>query len=312
MKITILDDIYLEYDKNWLKSLGEVEYFTRLEKEFADSEEEIVKRIGDSEIVVSCHVALSKFVIDSCQNLKYITTSSTGVDHIDVEAAKAKGILVSNIPSYGTMSVAQQTVALLLEVVNRVSCYNEHVRNNLWKDGLDFCVVKENLIELDGKVAGIIGYGEIGKATAKILSSLGMKIITYDASDSKDKLENLLALSDVISLHCPLTSSNKYMINKASISMMKDNVILINTARGALVNSDDLYDALKSRKIYFAAFDVIDNEPVGNDHKLLTLENFILTPHVAWATKEARDRVVLHVCKNIESYINNNPINLIK
>ncbi|MFV0425192.1 MAG: NAD(P)-dependent oxidoreductase [Bacilli bacterium] len=312
MKITILDDIYLNYDKARLAKLGEVKYFTRLEKNLHGNDAELIKRIDDSDIVVSCHVALNKNVIESCSNLKYIITSSTGVDNIDVEAANKNGILVSNIPNYGTSSVAQATVALLLEVVNRVANYNEYVRSDMWNNGLDWSVVKEDLIELDNKTAGIIGYGEIGKATAKILESLGMSLITYDVNDDTSKLDKLLAESDVISLHCPLTKDNKYMINRSSIDKMKDGVILINTSRGSLVNSDDLYEALKNGKIYFAAFDVVDGEPIGKTHPLLSLPNFILTPHVAWATKEARKRIVDLVSNNIECYINEKPINLIK
>ncbi len=312
MKITILDDVFLDYDKKWLEKLGEVDYYTRLEKEFKSNDDEIIKRIADSEIVVSCKVKMTRKVIESCSNLKYITTSSTGVDHVDVAAARDNGVLVSNIPSYSTMSVAQATASLLLEVVNKVSCYNMYVKNNVWKSGEDFCVVREDLIELDGKTAGIIGYGEIGKATAKILTSLGMNIITYDVNDSKQRLEELYATSDVITLHCPITEDNYHMINQDSIEKMKDGVILLNTSRGPLVNSDDLYEALVSNKVYFAAFDVIDGEPVGTENKLLQLDNFILTPHIAWATKESRERAVEKVCKNIESYLNKEPINIIK
>lgn len=312
MKITILDDIYLNYDKARLAKLGEVKYFTRLEKNLHGNDAELIKRIDDSDIIVSGNVTLNKNVIESCSNLKYIITSSTGVDNIDVEAANKNGILVSNIPNYGTSSVAQATVALLLEVVNRVANYNEYVRSDMWNNGLDWSVVKEDLIELDNKTAGIIGYGEIGKATAKILESLGMSLITYDVNDDTSKLDKLLAESDVISLHCPLTKDNKYMINRSSIDKMKDGVILINTSRGSLVNSDDLYEALKSGKIYFAAFDVVDGEPIEKTHPLLSLPNFILTPHVAWATKEARKRIVDLVSNNIECYIDEKPINLIK
>ncbi len=311
MKITILDNIYLNYDDERLANLGDVKYYTRLEKEFIGNDQELVERIADSEVIVSCHVTINRTVIEKCKNLKYITTSSTGVDNIDLDAAKEYGVIVSNIPNYGTMSVAQSSVALLLEITNKISEYNNLVHQNKWKECPDWCLVNEDLIELDGKTAGIIGYGQIGRATGNILKSFGMNIITYDISDGEEKLDYLLANSDVISLHCPLTASNKYIINKDSIAKMKDKVILINTSRGALVNSDDLYEALLSKKIYFAGFDVIDGEPVGKEHKLLTLPNFILTPHIAWATKESRLRVVDLVCKNIESYIENKPINTV-
>ncbi len=312
MKITILDDIYLNYDKNEFSKFGEINYFTRYEKEFLDNDEELIKRIGTSEIIVTCHVSLSKTVIESCSNLRYIIAASTGINHIDVEAAKEKGILVSNIPTYGTMSVAQATVALLLEIVNRISCYDKLVKEGVWKNSEDWCVVNEDLIELDNKVAGIIGYGAIGSSVSKMLKAFGMEIITYDVDDGEDKLHYLLRNSDVISLHCPLTPDSKYLINKDTISMMKDGVILLNTSRGSLVNNNDLYYALKSSKIYFAGFDVVDNEPIGKDDKLLELNNIVVTPHVAWATIEARRRIVDLVYKNIESYINNKPINLIK
>lgn len=312
MKITILDDVYLNYNKEQLSKFGEVKYYTRYEKEFLNSDEELIKRIGDSEVIVTCHVSLNKNVINACTNLKYIIAASTGVNHIDINAAKSKGILISNIPTYGTMSVAQATVALLLEVVNRVSSYDKIVRDDTWESGPDWCVVNEDLIELDKKQVGIIGYGAIGKEVAKMFEAFGMNVITYDVSDGEDRLNYLLENSQVISLHCPLTKESKHMINSQAIAKMKDGVILLNTSRGSLVNSDDLYDALKSHKIYFAAFDVVDNEPIGKDHKLLELNNFIITPHIAWATIEARNRIVDLVYKNLEGYVNNEPINLIK
>lgn len=312
MKITILDDIYLNYDKKRLALLGEVVYYNRLEKEYRNDEKELIKRIGNSEIIVTSSVPITENIIKSCPNLKYITTCSTGVDLIDVAYASKNGVIVSNIPSYSTMSVAQATVALLMEVVNRVSKYNSYVRQGLWEDGPDWCYIDDKIIELNNKTALIVGYGSIGQATAKIFESLGLNVLKYDINDNSDKLDEYLRQSDVVSLHCPLTQNNKHMINAKLINEMKDGVILLNTSRGALVNTDDLYNALRSGKIYFAAFDVIDKEPVGKNHKLLELDNFILTPHVAWASIEARKRAVEAVCVNIESYINGNAINTIE
>lgn len=312
MKITILDDIYLNYDKNKLALLGDVVYYTRLEKEFLKDDQELINRIGNSEIIVTSSIPISRAIIEACPNLKYITTSSTGVDIIDLECAREHGVIVSNIPSYATMSVAQATVALLLNVTNHIHKYNEYVKQGLWDKCPDWCYVDDKIIELNNKNVLIIGYGAIGKSTAKMFESLGMNILTYDTGDSVDKLEEYLSLSDVVSLHCPLTTDSKYIINSKTISYMKDGVILLNTSRGGLVNTDDLYDALQSNKISFAAFDVIDQEPVGSEHKLLKLDNFILTPHVAWASVEARKRVVEAVVVNIESYINGKAINTIE
>ncbi|MFV0498861.1 MAG: NAD(P)-dependent oxidoreductase [Bacilli bacterium] len=312
MKIVILDDFFVDYDIEYLSQFGTVKSYPRLEKEYQGNDEELINRIGNSEIVVTCHVKLNKQVISKCSNLKYIVVAAVGVNHIDIDYANKMGIKVSNIPNYGSKSVAQASVALLLQVVNRVSLYHSYVKNDKWINSKDYCIINNDLIELDGKIAGIIGYGMIGKACGEMLRGFGMELITYDIDDDETVLNHLLATSDVISMHCPLTKENKYMINKDRINKMKDGVIIINTSRGSLINSDDLYDGLKSGKIYFAGCDVVDQEPIGSSHKLLSLPNFILTPHMAWGTREARKRVAELVALNIEHFIKDKPINLIK
>lgn len=310
MEITIIDNSYFEFDLNKFNKLGNTTYYSCEQYDF-NSEEVLGDLLKNTNILVTCDVDISSALISKLDNLKLIATSATGYDDIDINLAKEKGIKVCNLPNYGTMSVAQAAIALLLQVTNKINYYQDIVKDNNWEEAMRITTTNNDLIELDNKTVGIIGYGAIGQATTKMYLSLGLKPLIYDPSQNKNTLDEVLSASDIISLHCPLTKDNFNIINKESISKMKDNVIIINTARGKLINSDDLYDALLSKKVAFAALDVVDSEPIDNTHKLLTLSNCIITPHIAWATIEARTRIVEMLYENIEAFLNNIDLNVV-
>ena len=257
--------------------------------------------------------------MDTCPNLKAISMLATGYNVIDTGAATEKGITVMNIPTYGTQIVGQYAVGLLLEICSHYGHHAEAVKEGRWEHCDDWCFWDYPLIELYGKTAGIIGLGRIGQATAKILGSLNMKVLAYDAHQSAEgqrlaeyvSLDELYARSDVIFLHCPLFPETEKMINAASIAKMKDGVILINNSRGQLVDEQDLADALNSGKVYAAGLDVLSTEPVLGDNPLLSAKNAIITPHISWAAKEARQRIMDTVADNIRSFIDGSPINVV-
>ncbi len=311
MEITIFNYAYFNFNLKQFQKLGKVNYYDRENCKFID-DDTIITLAKTSNIIITCGVRINKYVMKSCPDLKFITVSSTGYNDIDINYAKEHNILVANLPSYGSMSVAQSAVSLLLAITNQVTKYDKFVHDSAWRKGLKHTVKYNDLIELNNKTIGIIGYGNIGKSSSKIFSALGLKIIIHDKNYKNSvSLVELFQRSDIISLHCPLTESNKYMINNQSIEMMKDGVIIINTARGALIDNDALYKNLKSGKIYYAALDVVDGEPIENNHPLLTLENLIITPHIAWATREARTRIVEMLYDNVEAFCNDNAINII-
>ena len=319
MKIVILDG-YTENpgDLSWegLRELGEVVVYDRTS--YTDSPL-IAERIGDAEVAVINKTPISKATIDACPNLKCIAGLATGYNVGDYTYAKEKGIIVQNVPTYGTQIVGQYAVGLLLEICSHYGYHSDTVKEGKWENNIDWCYWDHPMIELYGKTAGIIGLGRIGRATAKILNALEMKVLAYDAFESEEgskvaeyvPLDELFARSDVIFLHCPLFPSTEGIINKENIAKMKDGVILINNSRGQLVVEQDLADALNSGKVYAAGLDVVSTEPIRPDNPLKTAKNTIITPHISWAAQAARQRIMDITVDNIRSYAEGKPVNVV-
>jgi len=319
MKIVILDG-YTENpgDLSWdsLKSLGELTVYDRTS---LTDVREAIARIGDAESVITNKTPLTREVLDACPAIKYIGVLATGYNVVDVEAAKAKGILVCNIPAYGTEAVAQFAIALLLEICHHVAHHSDAVHSGRWESCPDFCFWDYPLIELAGKTMGIIGFGRIGQATGSIAKALGMKVIAYDehVTDSGREIAEYLDLdalysrSDVISLHCPLFPSTQGIINRDSIARMKDGIILLNNSRGPLIVEQDLADALNSGKVYAAGLDVASSEPIAGDNPLLKAKNCLITPHISWASKESRQRLMDIAVGNLRAYMEGAPVNVV-
>lgn len=319
MKIVVLDG-YTENpgDISWgpLEKLGEVTVYDRTSYEESPL---IAERLGDADIAVINKTPISKATIDKCPNLKGIAVLATGYNVVDYDYAKEKGIPVMNVPVYGTDNVSQFAVSLLLEVCSHIGAHSESVHAGEWASNADWCYWHYPMIEVSGKTAGIIGLGRIGVHTAKILKAMNVNVIAYDAFQSEAgkavaeyvELDELLAKSDFIFLHCPLFPSTQGIINKENIAKMKDGVILINNSRGPLVVEQDLYDALESGKVAAAAVDVVSTEPIKADNVLLKAKNCIITPHISWATKEARERIMQTTADNVESVIKGAPQNVV-
>ncbi len=317
MKIVVLDGYTLNPgDISWagFEKLGE---FVCHDRTPAD---QTVARIGDADVAITNKTLIGKDVIDACPNLKYVGVLATGYNVVDTAAAKAKNVVVTNIPTYGTSSVAQYVFALLLEVCHHVGHHAQSVRDGRWTKSIDFCYWDFPLIELYGKTLGIIGFGRIGQAVSRIAVALGMKVLAHDEYQNKDletadikyaSLDDVLAKSDVISLHAPLFDSTKGMINSGSIAKMKDGVIIINTSRGPLVVEQDIADALESGKVYAYGSDVASVEPIPADSPLIKAKNCILTPHIAWAPKEARTRLMDIAVDNLAAFIKGSPVNVV-
>ncbi|MBQ8556713.1 MAG: D-2-hydroxyacid dehydrogenase [Clostridia bacterium] len=309
MKIVVLDG-YVENpgDLSWdpLASLGEltVHEYT--------APEDILPRIGDAPILLTNKTPITAATMDACPQLKYIGVLATGFNVIDVAAAKARGIVVANVPSYGTQAVAQFVMAQLLEICHRIGHHNTAVQQGRWTACRDFAFWDYPLMELAGKTIGIVGYGRIGQATAELARAFGMKVLAYSRHGRGEPyvtLEELYEKSDIVSLHCPLTPDNAGMIDRHAIAKMKDGVILLNTARGGLINEADLREALLSGKVYAAASDVVSTEPIKADNPLLGLDNMIITPHIAWASHEARQRLMDTAIDNVRQFIAGMPVN---
>ena len=315
-KIVVLDG-YTENpgDLSWggFEALGDFKVYDRT------PEDKIVERIGDADIVYTNKTHISALTLDKCLNIKFIGILATGYNVVDIAAAKQKGILVANIPTYGTAAVSQMTFALLLEICHHVAHHSDRVKDGEWGRRGDFCFWDYPLIELAGKTIGVVGFGRIGQGVAKIAESFGLKVLAYDSNIIPQvakqyeyvPLEDLYARSDIITLHCPLFDSTKGMINKSSIAGMKDGVIIINTSRGQLIVQQDLADALKSGKVYAAGLDVVDKEPIGDDNPLLPLENCIITPHISWAPKESRQRLMDIAVENLRAFLDGKPVNIV-
>ena len=302
MKIVNLDayTIHLN-DLNWneLAQLGDLVTYDRV------APEDVIPAIENADAVFTSKVKLTKEVIEACPNLKFIGVTATGYDNIDLDAAKARGIAVCNVPAYSTESVAQHTFALILEITNHVGHYTELVHEHQWEKSLDFTFIDRPLTQLSGRSLGIIGYGSIGKRVARIAEAFGMTVHVY----SKDP--DAAVQSDILTLHCPATADNRGFINKDFISKMKDGAILINTARGALLNEDDVADALKRGKLAAVAVDVVNGEPPRKGHPFIGLENLYITPHIAWSTKEARAVITKTSAANLKSFLTGGDLNRI-
>ncbi len=322
MRIVVLDGYTLNPgDLSWdgLESFGDLTVYDRTSYDL-EGKELIIERGKDADIIFTNKTPLNREIIDKMPNLKFIGVLATGYNVVDVEYAKEKGIAVTNIPTYGTRSVAQMTFALLLEMCHHAGAHSDAVFNGEWSANPDWCFWKYPLVELAGKTIGIIGYGRIGQNVGEIAKAFGMKVLAtasrprYELESEAMKyveLDELLFNSDVISLHCPLLESTQGMINKETISKMKDGVMIINTSRGPLIVEEDLANALNEGKVAGAALDVVSTEPIEEDNPLLRAKNCILTPHISWAPKESRKRLMDIAVKNLESFLNGHPINAV-
>lgn len=317
MKIVVLDGYTLNPgDLSWdgLKALGEVTVYDRTEPK------DITSRIGDAKIVFTNKTPITRDVLEACPSIEWIGVLATGYNVVDVDSAKEKGVPVCNIPTYGTTAVAQYVFALLLELCHHVGEHEQTVKAGDWASCQDFCYWNYPLVELADKTMGIIGLGRIGRNTAKIANAFGMKVLAFDEHKIDGietemlkyaELDELLANSDVISLHCPLFESTKGIINKNTIAKMKNGVMIINTSRGPLIVEEDLRDALNSGKVGGAASDVVSTEPINMDNPLLQAKNMMITPHIAWAPKESRARLMDIAVNNLVEYLKGNPVNVV-
>ncbi len=320
VKIVVLDG-YTENpgDLSWegLKELGDLTVYDRTAYVEAPV---IAERIADADIAVINKTPISKQTIDSCPNLKAVAVLATGYNVVDYEYAKEKGILVLNVPTYGTQIVGQYAVGLLLEICSHFAAHDAAVKEGRWENNVDWCFWDYPMIELYGKTAGIIGFGRIGQATGKILKAMNMRVLANDKFESESgkaiadeyvDRDTLLAESDVIFLHCPLFPDTEGIICKENIDKMKDGVIIINNSRGQLVVEQDLTDALNSGKVYAAGLDVVSTEPIKGDNPLLAAKNCLITPHISWAAQAARQRIMDITVENIKAFLDGQPINVV-
>ena len=303
-----------ELDWSPLQALGETVFYAHTEPE------EAAARIGDAEIVLLNKTVLTAETLRQCKNLKLISVIATGYNTVDVDCCRELGITVCNVPSYGSEAISQNAIALLLELTNRVAHHDAEVRKGRSGGPGDWCFWDYSVMELEGKTAGIIGLGRIGRITARILRAFGMKILAHDMyqdpaweneSCRYTDLDTLYAQSDVIFLHCPLFAENRHMICRASIEKMKDGVLLINNSRGGLVVDHDLADALNSGKIAGAGLDAIETEPIAMDNPLLSAKNCVITPHISWAALECRRRLQQTAIENVRAYLAGACINVV-
>lgn len=319
MKIVVLDGYTVNPgDLNWdaLAALGELTVYDRTS---LTDEAEIICRIGDAQIVCTNKTPITRSVIEACPNVEYIGVLATGYNVVDYAFARERGIPVTNVPGYGTAAVGQFTIGLLLEICHHIGHHNDSVHRGDWTNCPDFCYWHYPLIELSGKTLGIIGFGKIGQATARIAKAMGMRILATGSRPTEEgralaeyvDMDTLLAQSDVISLHCPLFPETKGIINAGTISKMKDGVIILNTGRGPLIEVQDLYEALESGKVAAAAMDVMTSEPVQADNILLKAKNCIITPHIAWASKECRQRIMDTTVVSLKAYLAGSPVNVV-
>ena len=316
MKIVVLDGQGVNPgDISWnrIEELGELIVYPRT------APEEVLQHVGNAEIALTNKTVFDADIIAQLKNTKYIGVLATGYNVVDTKAARERGIVVTNIPAYSTDSVAQMVFAHLLNVSNHVDHYAEETRNGVWSRCLDFCYWNTPLFELAGKTLGIVGLGHIGMKVAQIAQAFGMNVLAYTSKSPdqlpewirKTTLDGLLGASDVVSLHCPLTDTTRELMNNASIEKMRDGAILINTGRGPLVNEADVADALASGNLGAYCADVLSSEPPSASNPLIGVPNAFITPHVAWATLEARLRLMdIAVC-NIKSFLAGSPTNVV-
>lgn len=317
MKIVILDGHALnpgDLSYDCIRQFGDVTIYDR-----TDTEAEAIARIGDSEIVLINKVPITETLLAACPSIRLICVQATGYNVVDCAACAKRGIPVTNVPTYGTAAVAQFTLALMLELCHRIELHNQDVHAGGWTNADCFCYWLTPQMELAGKTLGIIGFGSIGKAVGRLARAFGMNVIVYNRSQSEDgrkigtyvDLDTLFAQADFVSLHCPLFPETEKIINAASIAKMKDGAMLINTARGALVDEAALADALNSGKLRGAALDVVSQEPINGENPLLSCKNCIITPHIAWAPLESRQRLLDTVVENIRAFLNGKPQNVV-
>lgn len=314
MKIVVLDAYTLNPgERRWeeLEELGEVVVHDRT------AQLDVVRRAKDAEVVLTNKTILDGFILNLLPRLKYIGVLATGYNVVDLDVARQRGIVVTNIPAYSTQSVAQMAIAHLLNITQRVAHYAHEVHNGVWSAQPDFCYWNTPLIELAGKKIGIVGFGNTGQATAQIAEALGMEVWVYTSKPKKSlpkkyqkvTLNELFSACDVVSLHCPLTAENKEMVNSFRLSLMKQGAILINTSRGGLIDEKALEQALLSGKLLGAGLDVLSSEPVPNGNPLLKLKNCFITPHIAWATRESRMRLMNQAVENLKAWMEGRTIN---
>ncbi len=281
------------------------------------SEDEILQVAKDADAIICNKANMNSRVIDHCKNLKYIGLFATGYNNVDLDAATKRSIAVCNVPDYSTHSVTQHAIGLMLSMAGSICAYDRSVHSGDWCRSAAFTYLTEPMCEVRGKTLGIFGFGAIGQSVAKVADALGMKVIVCTRTQKPDcpykyvSKEDLFKNSDFITLHCPLTDSTRHLINKDTLSLMKSSAYIINTSRGGVINEADLIDALNSGKIAGAAIDVATNEPMKEGDPLLNAKNLIITPHVAWATPEARRRLVNIVAKNLENFMNGAPKNCV-
>lgn len=319
MKIVVLDG-HTENpgDLSW-ESFEKLGSLTVYERTSLTDEEEIIRRIGDADIVVTNKTPISRRTMEACPSIRFLAVLATGYNIIDTAFAKERGIPVSNVPVYGTFSVSQFAIALLLEICHHIGHHSQTVHEGRWEHCRDWCYWDYPLIELEGKTMGIIGLGNIGRHTAAIAGALGMGVIAYDPWQNDEgrrlaeyvELEDLLARADVIVLHMPLLSWNTGLICRENIAKMKDGVILINNSRGQMVVEQDLADALNSGKVAAAGVDVVSTEPIMGDNPLLKAKNCIITPHMSWGAKESRQRIMDCTAENIRAFLAGSPANIV-
>ncbi len=317
MKIVVLDGFTLNPgDLDWkgLEAIGELTVYERTPAD------KISERIGDAEIIFTNKTPLVRETFMKHPKIKYVGVLATGYNVVDTQAATKSGVIVTNIPTYGTTAVTQFTFALLLEICHHVWEHSEAVKKGDWTKCPDFCFWNYPLMELAGKTMGIIGFGRIGRSVAAVAQAMGMKVLAYDSCKDASveneniryaELDELLEKSDIISLHCPLFDSTKGIVNKENIEKMKDGVIIINTSRGPLIVEEDLVSALNSGKVAGAAVDVVSTEPIREDNLLLKAKNCIITPHIAWAPKESRERLMNIAVDNLTAFLNGNAVNVV-
>ena len=315
MKLVILDGYCLNHgDLSWepLTSQGEATVYDRTPYEL------IVQRMGDASIMITNKCRIDRSVIDALPALKYIGVLATGYDNIDVAYCKERGIAVSNIPAYSTESVVQAFFGLLIELYTGIGMHADTVREGEWSRVSDYCYYKRQTHELFGKTLGIIGFGRIGRRIGEVATAFGMKVLAYarrrrfeEKGFRYAELDELYAESDIISLNCPLTAENAGMINADSIAKMKPSAVIVNTARGGLIDEAALAEALNSGRIRGAALDVLSKEPAREDNPLLQAKNTVITPHIAWATVEARSRLMQIAADNLAAYLDGRELNRI-
>ena len=319
MKIVVLDG-YTENpgDLSW-EELGKLGELTVYDRTSLTDEAEAIARIGDAEIVFTNKTPITRKVLDACPGIRFISLLATGYNCVDYVCAREKGIPVANVPTYGTASVGQFAIALLLEICHHIGHHDASVHAGNWERCADWCYWDYPLIELDGKTMGIIGFGRIGQTTGRIARAMGMEVLAYDSHPSDAgraiaeyvDLDALLSRSDVVALHCPLFPETEGIINRETIAKMKDGAILLNNSRGPLVVEQDLADALNAGKLAAAGLDVVSTEPIRGDNPLLKAKNCIITPHISWAPKESRQRIMDCAVSNVKAFLAGSPVNVV-